>query len=209
MKLLHFLLLTSLFIFISCKPIFFSIGSTGSGEPRYFNDDSGQDDFQGVVEDLNIEELKEKGSAKNCSEYKNSGSFSLFGDASLTEPVRNCFAQKIDQGLRPLCNQEKALKRELRDESDPGAIAEIEEELDEVEEAKYFIADDLYLIAADFDDIEEEASEDFENERSDHDPWGNLANTLGSLYVKSEIGGFSRFLNSKIRNACRGVSVKR
>ena len=207
MKLLHFLLLTSLFIFISCKPL--SLGVSGSGESEYFNDDSGQDDYQKVVKDLNIEELKEKGSGEKCSEYKNSGSFSLFGDASLLEPIRNCFAQKIDQGLRPLCEQEKELKRELRDESDPGAIAEIEEELDEIEEAKYFIADDLYLIAADFDDIEEDVSEDFEKERSDHDPWGNLANTVVSIYVKSELGGFTRFLNSKIRNACRGVNVRR
>ena len=199
MKLLYSLLFVSFYLLISCDSI----------EDFMKKNRNTEEGIPPLVKNLNINELKEKGSARKCSKYSNSGSFSILGDASLLEPVRNCFAQSIDQGLKPLCDQEKALKQALKTESEPVIQEEIEGELAEVEEAKYHIAEDLYYIAHEFELISEEAVEDFEKERSDHDPWGNLINTLGSIFVKSEIGGFSRFLNSKVNNACRGVNVRR
>ena len=189
MKFSQLLFFASFYLLISCDSI----------KDLTKKNSKPEKDTPPLVKNINIiEELKKKGSGQECSEYKSSLSF--FGYKSIHEPIRNCLAQKIDQGFKPLCEQEKALRRELQKEKDPVIQEEIQDQLVEVEEAKHHIYNNLYLIAANFDNL----SEDFRGEKkSDHNDIWIISNTLiNSINVKTEIGDFTQFVNFKSRQAC-------
>ena len=198
MKLLYTLLFALFCLLISCDFI----------EDPTKKERNPEENIPPLVKDLDLKELKKRGSSQKCSEYKTSSSFNIFGDASLLEPIKNCMAQSIDQGLKPLCDQEKTLKKELKNENDPNRQAEIKEQLFDIENIKQDITNDLYLLATEFDEIAEVASNKIEDRRTNN-PLTNLLNTVGNVYVKQEFRGFTRFLDSKVNNACSGLNTRR
>ena len=207
MKFLHIFFLFS-FILISCNPLRLD-GENGRERKR--DSARGEDRFQPPdIKDINLSEIRNKSFSGHCAEYKNIGSFSILGNVFPGKQLQNCLAQAVDESLKPLCDHEKNLQEALKyykRKGDEDKIEEIELLLEEVEETKYDTADELYSIADEFDEIQEgllDNIDDHYNQKDDLNIAQTIGRGLGRIVVKSEVGGFTRVLDSRARRACRG-----
>ena len=199
MKPLHFLVLFILsFNLTFCNP--FALDNDGGKRDGA----RGQGNFKPPnIKNIDYNEIRKK-NLENCTEYKHSGGFAL------TPPVKaalNCFTKIIDTQLKPLCDQERDLKEALKyykSQRDKDGIEGIEEELLVVEELKYEIADDIYDIADEFDELKEEFLDKIDDYDDDDDHIAEkVLIGIGRVVTKTEIGAFTKALDSRARKACR------
>ena len=203
MKALSFLFVFIVFFsFTSCNP--FSLDDT---KERKRDSAEGQKDFKlPELKNINIDELKSTIFDGDCSKYKNYSSFSILGESSLTLPLRNCIAKAVDEGLKPICDQEKQAKELLdhyKDQRDKDRIEETEMYLLNLKEAKYDFMDFIYEIADEFDEIEQHMLDEIDDEKDEN---SNLLEKFlhsgAKILVKSEFGSFTKLLDTKARMAC-------
>ena len=75
----------------------------------------------------------------------------IFSGSAQNNPLRqieNCLLQTMDEGLKPICDEEKLLKQKLREGNLTAEdLEEINEELVHLEDVKYAYADILYEVA--------------------------------------------------------------
>ena len=126
MKILYFSLL--FLVLNSCNPFDLDAAESRQKPPK-----RGIRDFPKVkpISDLK-EKLEKVKKPTNCTQYKNSNSFSILGRFSLSKPIQNCLAQALDESLKPICEHERDLKNALKHyerQRDKAQIEEIELQL--------------------------------------------------------------------------------
>ena len=169
MKALSFLFLSIVFFSLtSCNP--FSLDDSKEGKR---DSAEGQKDFKPHPElkELDLKELKDKVFDGDCTKYKDHSTFSIFGKASPTQPLRNCIAKAVDEGLKPICEQEKQAKELLdhyTNQRNKAGVEETEEYLLSLEEAKYEMVDYIYEIADEFDKIAEDALDEINDHKDEN-----------------------------------------
>lgn len=213
---MKFLYLFILFLFsfslTFCNP--FSLDDDGRGRKR--DSARGEGRFKlPEIKDIDLDEIKKKSFLENCHDYNDAGCFSLLGQISPARPVCNCIAKSVDEGLKPLCEYEDDLEEALEyyeDKRDDDQVEEIKEHLLEVEEAKYEIADELYAMADEFDEVKgdvlDEIDDHYDKKEEEKDDHGltigqTLLKGLTKSVTRSEFGGLVRVLDSRARIACR------
>lgn len=151
-------------------------------------------------------------SDKNCSEYQSVKSFRPLSDFFSTvfygsvedNPLRKteaCVIKSIDQSLKPVCEEERLLKAELKEYKGNREIEEeIQEELGAIEEVKWEYADILYDFA---DDVEKDLTKTLEFEDTEN-KWKIWSNIL----VTREVRGFADVISFRARRLC-GATLRR
>ena len=206
-----FLLFFAIFLLGSCKPVSLN---ENDRNPRLTDLARGKNNFSlQNLKDISGKEIAKKVS-EDCTKYKNSNSFSILGDLSPFKKLQNCLAKAIDEGLKPLCEQEeqaKELKKYYEDRRDREAVKEVEEYLVDLEEIKYDTAEEIYIMSDEFYSQCEELKESLDKgiDRREHKKqnFGNsvldFLSRMGNVAVSSECNGFTRLLDSKARTACK------
>ena len=198
MKVFSILFLSVFFTVFSCTPI--SLDDKKRGVDRGV----GERNFNVPgLKNISLDELRKKTlDRENCFNYQPCPGFSLLGKLSPSRPLQNCVCKALDEGLKPLCEEEAAAKellKQYQNRRDRKGAEDVEEYLAELEIVKYEFVDEIYGIADEFDELEETALDEIED-RGKYD----VTNILMRLGVKSELGSFTRTLDSKARTACRG-----
>ena len=211
------LLFCAIFLLSSCQQ--FSLTDENEGEQDFKLDPAkGKENF--TIPDLteiSSSEIVDKSLSGDCGEYRNASSFSLLGKNSPFKKAQNCLAKALDDGLRPLCEDEKKAKELLRiyeKERDDLAVREVEEYLKDLEEIKYDTADEIYYLADTFYDTCAELDGDWDDEldeakREDRNWINKLFIRGGKMLTSSECQGFRRIADSRGRNPCRNVDFSR
>ena len=188
-------------------------------------DDKGKDDREdrsGDYDDDREQDIdyseKRKDFLENCSEYENHIDISPL---ELTKGIRSCLSKAIDEGLKPLCEQEEILKEQLKRAERNGddiAAQDIEDDLLALEEDKYALADDLYDLADSFDEVGNAArdstadtvDEAIEGEDDEADIFGwRLFGAVMNMGITVELDGFTRLVDRRARKACRTIDFSR
>ena len=162
--------------------------------------------------DFDKDEHRPDLAGENCTKYKSKVvSFRPVSDMistwitgsakyNILRYAENCILKSADQSLKPVCAEERALKKELREyKNDPEILDEIEEELEYVEEAKEEYAEILYEFAEEVDEIAEDLVDD--------DPdtgWDRIYNLL----VTREARGYADIVALTARRFC-GSDLRR
>ena len=201
--------LLALFL-ISCNP--FSLDDDGRDRDRSDRDRDRRSDFRlPEIEELDLEDVKDKLSSRECYKYKGSVTPSLLDgvDLSPTKPLRNCIAYGIDKGLAPLCRYERELKEERahwKNRGDEETVEEIDLLLEQNEEEKYEFADYLYTLADEVDNLQAVTEEEIDkhDEEEDNSLGNRLGNSLIRLGVRSEIGSITRTVDARAHRVCSG-----
>ena len=116
-------------------------------------------------------------SLKNCDEHKpKRPSFSPMTDLIFsgsgknpTRKLANCIEKSMDLYLKPICDEENRLKKELKKyQNDEELVAEIEEDMEELERLKYDYAEDFYDFAELPGEIYEDIDDECSTETDDH-----------------------------------------
>lgn len=190
------------FSFLSCSGVDYK-----EGRDREEDDSKKRDRDR-----FNPDDYRPDLSDQNCAEYQSSvSSFrpltdllsTWFTGSSQNNPFRKaeaCLVKSIDQSLKPLCEEERLLKDELKEfKDDPEIVDEIEEEREGIEDAKFEYADILYEFADGADDFADTlVSEDTENR------WKILKNLL----VTREARGYADVIAIRARRLC-GSTLRR
>ncbi|MCY4321532.1 MAG: hypothetical protein OXC37_03890 [Bdellovibrionaceae bacterium] len=200
------LLIFSTFLISSCSPI--DLDDRRDKRDRYRTDTAeGNIDFNfDPIEEISELEVAKKTLKEDCSEYKNVISLSILGNLSPTKGIRSCIAKFIDEGVKPICEQEKqALKQReyYENKRNEEAVYDIDEYLLYLDESKYDLTDDIFEMA----DLVDDQCEDFRDEieeREDGDPnfFENLGLNLIDLVGTSECRSIRQVLDTKGRNPC-------
>ncbi|MCZ0933244.1 MAG: hypothetical protein OXJ52_08850 [Oligoflexia bacterium] len=204
-----------IFLFNSCQPLSLD-DEEGRGRDFKIDPAKGKENFKlPNLKGISGKEIVKKAIKEDCTKYRNSANFSILGDISPSKPLQNCLAKAIDEGLKPLCEDEekaKELKRYYEKEGDEQAVREVEEYLFELEEIKYQTTEDIYFMADEFYDQCEEWNDEIED-YIDGGQANSIAERLmsrgGKLLVSSECHGFRRVLDSKARTACRNLDFSK
>ena len=172
----------------------------------------GKDNFTfPELKDISAGEIISK-AKKNCKDYKTSF-FSVLGKHSLTRPIANCIAKAIDEGLKPLCEDEQKAKELLRyyeRKDNEAGIAETEEYLADLEELKYETTDEIYYMADIVYDQCEEWEEDQEQGIEDEDDTlQKFLRRAGKFLTASECGGLRRSIDHKARTVCKNLDFSK
>ena len=185
----------------------FSLGAITLGGLFYYKGWFGTDFAERTPQSetrIIYKELKDKVFDGDCTKYKDHSTFSILGKASPIQPLRNCIAKAVDEGLKPICDQEKQAKKLLdhyKNQGDKDRVKETEEYLLSFEEVKYEMVDYIYKIADEFDRITEDVLDEIEDHK-DKSLADKLFGNSSKIVVKSELGGFTRLLDTKARMAC-------
>lgn len=203
MKKLLFLFVVS-FGVTSCLPL--STPKKDRDRDEYRDDAQGEPDYE-LPDIIDLEDPNEiiRQAKDNCEEYDIPNP-SIFGDLSITLPIRRCIAKAIDEGLKPICDQEREAKELLEyyeDQGDHRAVEELELYLHDLDEVKYDFVDQIYLMADDTHDLVEELEDKIDDESED-DLLETLKNTGLRLFVRSELSSITQILDHKANLACRG-----
>ena len=187
------------FALLSCSKFDFD---NGDKRPR---DDSDRGTSRFDRDVLPFEELKPDLFTKNCSGYQSdirSFRFSdiLFGSEK-NNPFRsaeNCLLQAMDRSLKPICDEERILKEELKKGrySDEDR-EEIEERLESLEEFKYEYADNFYEIADSTDEAYDIVKDDVDDKVTDP-----LTNLVVDMFWTREFRGFGDAIARRARRLC-------
>ena len=150
---------------------------------------------------------------EDCREY-NGGGFSILGDVSPFQWAQNCIAYQIDKSLAPICEEERDVREALRDCEGRCSDEEIEiweEHLSAIEDQKYEIADGIYAMADESSNISDELHDKVDSSEK----WGGSSRPIKRIFgsalnmlIDSEVGGFTRVLDSRARMACRGTNFE-
>ncbi|MDE0091694.1 MAG: hypothetical protein OXN83_00220 [Oligoflexia bacterium] len=197
-----------IFIFSSCNPL--SLDENGEGRRRDttpFDPAKGTDNFSFPdLKDISGSEIIDKVMKFECANYRNARSFSIFGDISPFKKIQNCLAKAIDEGLKPLCEDEekaKRLKEYHENRNDYDAVREVEEYLADLEEIKYDSTEEIFIMADEFYDQctewEDEIQEDIDEKANSM--LEKFLGRAGKLVTRTECQGFTRLLDSKARKA--------
>jgi len=203
MKVFSILLLAVFLSVFSCTPIDLN------SKKKRVDRGVGEKDFDfPKLRNISLDELEKTLDRESCFSYQPCPSFSLLGTMSPGRGVRNCLCKAIDQGLKPLCDEEakaKELLRYYQDKKDKEGIEDVEEDLRELESVKYNFSESIYEMADEINDLGERALDQIEKEREEEEVEGFdfLWLTVRNLSVNSEFGSFTRVLDSKARLACR------
>ena len=167
------------------------------------------------LDDINKNEIRKAVNSEKCENYTNHTCHSLLGKMSPLRGPRNCFAKAIEDSLKPTCDLEKQYLEALEyyeDERDDTAVEEIEEALLALEEQKYYITDELYLIADEFDALEQDTIGKID-EREDRESNVNFMEGLlyggQRIFVRTELGSFTRCLDSRARQICLSIDFSK
>lgn len=165
------------------------------------------------LKDISLDELREKTlTRENCFNYQPCPGVSLFGEHSPSRPFRNCACKGIDEGLKPICEEEKKAKELLKhyqNKRDRKGAEDVEEYLRELDSVKYEFADSIYEMADEVDEMEEIALDTIdEKEKVVRQRYKVLA-ILGRIFVKNEVGSFTSTLDFKARAACRSLDLSK
>ena len=193
---------TVIFLFIACEG--FDLDNGRDRSPK-------KDSAKGspVFELPEIEDLNEVRENKDeCSNYENHTSRSVFlGKNSWANPIVNCIAYNVDNGLKPLCEAEELAKEALSKTRDDYYAEEIEIYLDELEYEKelfvdyiYDLADPVYDYCANVEDVIDDEIDEIRDSNS------RIAGTLVGLgadvLINSECRRIYRVMESKANLAC-------
>ena len=207
------LLFCAIFLISSCKPL-----SLDDDENFQVDPAKGKENFHiPDLTDITAKEIVNKSMSEDCSKYRNASSFSLFGNNSPTKALQNCLAKALDDGLGPLCEDEKKAKQLLRiyeKERDDEGVREVEDYLNDLEKIKYDTAEEIYFMADGFDEICEEWDSEWEDELDEAKAEDrHLLNKLlirgGKMITSTECQGFRRIADSRGRNPCLLVDFSR
>ena len=207
MKFITFLFILFL---VGCKP--FSLDDTGRDKDR-LKDDKGRDaDFE-IPDIIDLDEIRDD---EKCQDYVNHTSQSvILGDLSVLNPIVNCIAYYIDEGLKPLCALEEEVKEAVERERNDRKREELEAVLNQIENEKdnhldylYDISDPVFETCGDVEDLLADVSDDIEGKNDKI--YRRLAATLFNLgvntSVNSECPRLYRVIESRVNLACSGVS---
>jgi len=204
MKALYFILF--LFLISACEPLNLDdAGGTKPRNPAKRDTAKGEDIFK-IPDNPKPSDYREvaKKAIENCQKYTSTG---LFG-RSLTEPIRNCLAKAVDEGLTPMCNRKAQAQRLLKlyqKEGDHEKIDATQDYISALDDVIYDYTDDIYELADEVDDTAEELLDDLEEEKERNDDFGSRVGvTLGKFLVKREVGSITTMLDQKAKLACQG-----
>ena len=145
--------------------------------------------------------LSELNNLVNCYEYKKSQLFDL--NVSFVEQFENCLSQGIDKSLGAICAEEKKLDSlETKYQSNEEALAQISEYREHLEHLEEEAMDQLYIIADTIYEVEKDLEDTIEEVFDSGHIIDVLGRGFGRVAVFSEVGGFSRFFDRKIRTLC-------
>ena len=195
------------FALLSCSKFNF-----GDDDKRYKDPDGKRGTSRFDRDVLPFEELKPDLFTKNCSGYQSdvrSFRFSdiLFGSEK-NNPFRNaenCLLRAMDRSLKPVCNEEKILKEELKEGNySDEDIEEIEERLESLEEFKYEYADNFYEIADNTDEAYDIIQDGVDDKVTD-----GITNLLVDMFVSREVRSYGDVIALRARKLCGSNLRKR
>lgn len=211
MKTLKFLFLFVLLA--SCQPLSLD-KDRGDGEGRR-DEARGEKDFKlPNIEDIGLDEIRKKANSENCDEYDKHTCHSLVGKFSPLRPFRNCFAKALEESLKPTCELENQYKEALEyyeDEGDRDKVEEIESGLGDIEEQKYEVTDELYLIADEFDKLTEDMIGDIDDkeEEAGNSIFEKFLAGGARVVTRTEVGSFTRCLDARARRLCSNIDFSK
>ena len=201
------------FVFLlasSCNPL--NMDDNKERKPKI---DLGEGKKEFSLPDLkDISELEKAAgeSKKNCSDYE-TPFVSILGKYSITGPIARCIAKALDEGLKPLCDQEEAAEKALqhyKKEGNEQGIAETEQYLNDLEDLKYDTAEEIYTMADVVDEQCEELLDDQEKGIDDAEKnWAKFVRRIGKLATSSECGGLRGSIDHKARTVCRNFDISK
>ena len=205
MESLRFFALFSLLIgLLACEP------SSLDKKRREKRDSArGEDKFK-PPNKINRKDLlkKLKGIRDNCAHHS-SGSISFS-----TRALQNCMAKAVDEGLKPLCKQENETKQLVEYYKKTGEEEKADaarDYLQDLEDAKYDIMEELYTTADQFDDLQDDLEKSIDDIRSKQENKTSHSREMliSGLKVVSrfELSGFRYILNSRARLACKNQRI--
>ena len=184
-------LLLLCFAFLSCSQ--FNYGDDeGRGRDRDGKDTFGKGD---VLSD------EKEGSKvkKNCGKYQDEINSHRFipDEYNPLAQLENCLLKEMNRYLKPVCEEEKMLKKELRGNPDDETLEAIEERLDYLKRTKYEFAGSLYEIADGSDEIHEALQDEVDKKVTDIIP-----NVVISLFASREVGSIGDTIARKATSLC-------
>ena len=188
------------FALLSCSKFDFDDGDKRSGD----DSDRGRGTSRFDRDVLPFEELKPDLFAKNCGGYQSDAKSFRFSEAVLKDKynyfkkAENCLLWAMDRSLKPICDEERILKEELKE----GRYSnedneEIEERLESLEEFKYEYSDTFYEIADNTDETYEIIKGVVDDKVTDPVP-----NLLIDVFWTREFRGFGDAIARRARKLC-------
>ena len=207
------ILLSFVFLLMnSCNPL--SLDESDKNRKRDFKIDQaeGKKEFSlPDIKDISGSEVFQK-TQKSCKDYE-TPFVSILGKGSLTRPIANCIAKALDEGLKPLCDQEEEARKALKyyeEQGDKTAIAETEEYLLDLEDLKYDTAEEIYALA----DVIDDQCDDWKDRQdkgidNENKSGQKFLRRIGKFLTTSECGGLLRSIDHKARTVCRNLDISK
>lgn len=202
---MKFITLLLILFLVGCKP--FSLDEN-SGDKNVARDEQGKDGKFKIpkIEDFAVDAVNNK----KCHEYENHTSHNIFlGKHSPLNPVVNCVAYNIDEGLKPLCEVEKNVEEEIKREKNDRRKEELELFLEQAKDAKANYLDHLYEIADPIydscGDLEDELDEVTDKIKGKNDFAGVLYSLTTEVVINSDCRRLYNVIDSKVNLACSGI----
>ena len=206
-RLMKFLILFSISaFFVSCNN--FDLIGGDKKPPRNHEGDKDENpgrkanlDFEPIenIKDFDLNEIVGDldETKKNCAKY-DSGVPSI-SILPIFEPVKNCIAKIVDRQVGPICEYERSLdeyeERVCKNEKDRDdrstCLDDVDEAREQLEEAKDEIAEFLYIMADDAEDLIEDSDSDDDS-----------LEKIGGMLIGYESKSFVRFLEVKANKVC-------
>ena len=166
------------------------------------------------IEEINRDEIRQAVNSENCEDYTDHTCHSLLGKSSPLKGPRNCFAKAIEDSLKPTCDLEEKYLNALEhfeDERDDRTVEQIEEALLALEEQKYYITDELYLIADEFDAVEQDTLDEIDElqEKNESNFLSPFIAGASRIFVGTELGSFTRCLDARARHLCLNIDFSK
>ena len=157
------------------------------------------------LKDISGSEVFQK-TQKSCKDYE-TPFVSILGKGSLTRPIANCIAKALDEGLKPLCDQEEEARKALKyyeEQGDKTAIAETEEYLLDLEDLKYDTAEEIYALA----DVIDDQCDDWKDRQdkgidNENKSGQKFLRRIGKFLTTSECSGMRQSIDYKVRATCK------